>query len=75
MHTAQVIVLATLAAGFILLPAPVRAEESLIPKDMAYIAHGASVMGVDKEEPVDSGKKTYTVRPTDEDTLVGRGVT
>jgi iron(II)-dependent oxidoreductase len=57
MRTAQVIVVATLAAGFILLSAPVRAEESLIPKDMTYIAHGASVMGVDKEEPVDSGKK------------------
>lgn len=57
MHRVQVIVIATVAVGFILLSAPVRAEEPLILKDMAYIAHGASVMGVDKEAPADSGKK------------------
>ena len=57
MYMAQTIVIATLAAGFMLLPATVRAEEPLIPKDMAYIAHGASMMGLDKEESVRSDKK------------------
>jgi formylglycine-generating enzyme required for sulfatase activity len=57
MHVAHTIVIATLAAGFMLLPAPVRAEEPLIPKDMRYIGQGGSVMGLDKEEPVESGKK------------------
>ena len=33
------------------------AEESLIPTEMVYIGHGPSVMGLDKEEPPDSGKK------------------
>jgi formylglycine-generating enzyme required for sulfatase activity len=56
MHRVQVIVIATVAAGFILLSAPVRADEPLIPKDMQYIGQGGSVMGLDKEEPVDSGK-------------------
>ena len=57
MHTTQTILIATLAAGFIILPATVRAEEPLIPKDMQYIGHGPSVMGIDKEAPADSGKK------------------
>jgi formylglycine-generating enzyme required for sulfatase activity len=34
-----------------------QAEESLIPKEMVYIGQGPSVMGIDKEMPVDSGKK------------------
>jgi formylglycine-generating enzyme required for sulfatase activity len=33
------------------------AEESLIPQEMAYVGHGPSVMGIDKEQPADSGKK------------------
>ena len=33
------------------------AAESMIPKEMVYIGHGPSVMGLDKEEPPDSGKK------------------
>lgn len=32
------------------------AKESLIPHDMVYIGHGLSIMGMDKEEPADSGK-------------------
>ena len=31
------------------------AEESLIPKEMVYVGHGPSVMGIDKEEPADLG--------------------
>ena len=33
------------------------AEESIMPNDMVYVAHGPSVMGMDKEEPAGSGKK------------------
>ena len=39
-----------------MLTVPVRAEEPLIPKDMRYIGQGGSVMGLDKEESVESGK-------------------
>ncbi len=56
MQMAHTIVIVALAAGFTILPAPVRAEEPLIPKDMRYIGQGGSVMGLDKEEPVESGK-------------------
>ncbi len=31
--------------------------ESLIPKEMVYVGHGPSVMGIDKDAPADSGKK------------------
>src|SRR5512141_2213164 len=55
MHMAHTIVIVALAAVTIL-TAPVRAEEPLIPKDMRYIGQGGSVMGLDKEEPVESGK-------------------
>ena len=57
MHKAQTVLIATLAAGFMILPATIHAEEPLIPKDMQYIGQGGSVMGLDKEEPVESGKK------------------
>ena len=56
MQIAHTMMIATLAAGFILLPATVRADEPLIPKDMRYIGQGGSLMGLDKEEPVESGK-------------------
>jgi len=56
MQMAHTIVIVALAAGFGLLTATVRAEEPLIPKKMVYVGHGPSVMGIDKEEPVDSGK-------------------
>jgi iron(II)-dependent oxidoreductase len=57
MHTTYGIVIATLLTGFTLLPASVHAEGPLIPKEMVYVAHGPSVMGLDKETPPDSGKK------------------
>lgn len=56
MHMAQTIVIATLAAGFMILPATVRAEEPLIPQDMVYIGQGGSVMGLDKGVSVEPGK-------------------
>jgi gamma-glutamyl hercynylcysteine S-oxide synthase len=57
MHTAKIIVIATLAAAFTIVNATARAEEPLIPNDMVYIGHGGSLMGLDKEEPLASGKK------------------
>ncbi len=35
-----------------------QAGESLIPQDMVYIAHGPSVMGIDKEAPASAAKKS-----------------
>ena len=32
-------------------------EKSLIPKEMVYIGHGPSVMGIDREAPSDLDKK------------------
>ena len=49
MHMAQTIVVVALAAGFTILTAPVRAEETLIPKDMRFIGQGGSMMGLNEE--------------------------
>lgn len=57
MQIAHTIVIVALAAGFPILTGPVRAEEPLIPTEMRYIGQGGSVMGLDKEEPIGSGKK------------------
>ena len=49
MHTTRIIVIAALATAFTTVNPTVRAEESLIPKDMVYIGQGSSIMGLDKE--------------------------
>jgi formylglycine-generating enzyme required for sulfatase activity len=51
MHTARIIVIAALATTCTTLSEPVRAEESVIPRDMVYIGQGPSIMGLDKEDP------------------------
>jgi formylglycine-generating enzyme required for sulfatase activity len=56
MRTSITIILAGLAAGITMTGTMSRAGESLIPKDMVYVGHGPSVMGIDKEQPADSGK-------------------
>jgi formylglycine-generating enzyme required for sulfatase activity len=33
------------------------ADQSLIPHDMVLVAHGPSMMGLDKEQPTDSGRR------------------
>ena len=43
--------------GLVMLAGTGHAEESLIPREMVYIAHGPSVIGIDKDEPADSGKR------------------
>jgi len=50
MHTTQIIVIAVLATAVTILSQTVRAEESVIPRDMVYIGQGPSIMGLDKEE-------------------------
>jgi formylglycine-generating enzyme required for sulfatase activity len=44
-------------AGIVMLAGSGHAEEPLIPKEMVYIAHGPSVMGIDKDESPDSAKR------------------
>jgi gamma-glutamyl hercynylcysteine S-oxide synthase len=51
MHTARIIVIAALATTCTTLSQLVRAEESVIPRDMVYIGQGPSIMGLDKEDP------------------------
>ena len=48
---------AVLVTGMTMLTGTSYAGESLIPKEMVYVGHGPSVMGIDKEPPADSGKK------------------
>ena len=48
---------AVLVTGMTMLTGTAHAEESLIPREMVYVGHGPSVMGIDKEEPPDSGRK------------------
>ncbi len=48
---------AVLVTGVAMLTGTARAEEALIPNDMVYIGQGPSVMGIDKEQPGDSGRK------------------
>ena len=44
-------------AGIVMLAGSGHAEEPLIPRGMVYIAHGPSVMGIDKDESPDSAKR------------------
>lgn len=43
--------------GLVMMAGTGHAEESLIPREMVYIGHGPSVMGIDKDEPADSSKR------------------
>lgn len=53
MRTTRIIVIAALTTAFTIVNPAVRAEESLIPKDMVYIGQGPSIMGLDKEEAME----------------------
>jgi formylglycine-generating enzyme required for sulfatase activity len=57
MYRARIIVIAAMAVASAIVSVTARAEEHLIPKEMAYIGHGGSVMGLDPQEPVDTGRK------------------
>ncbi len=53
MYTARIIVIAALATAFTTVDPAVRAEESLVPKDMVYIGQAPSIMGLDKEDAME----------------------
>jgi gamma-glutamyl hercynylcysteine S-oxide synthase len=57
MDGSRVIGLALFVTGVAMLTMTSLAAESLIPNEMVYVAQGPSVMGIDKEQPADSGKK------------------
>jgi formylglycine-generating enzyme required for sulfatase activity len=56
MHVSKTIMLTVLVISVTMLAGTSHAEESLIPKEMVYVSHGPSVMGIDKEEPADLGR-------------------
>ena len=53
MYTASIMVIAALATAFTTINLEVRAEESMISKEMVYIGQGPSIMGLDKEESME----------------------
>ncbi len=57
MNISRSTMVAVLLTGVTMLIGTSHADVSLIPNDMVYVGHGPSVMGLDKEEPADSGKK------------------
>jgi len=57
MNMARAMILGVLVTGMMAPVEASHAEESLIPQEMAYVGHGPSVMGIDKKQPADSGKK------------------
>ena len=57
MTTTGNVFVAGLVVGVTMLTATVHADESMIPKDMAYVGQGPSVMGLDKDEPAASGRR------------------
>ena len=57
MNMPRAMMLAALATVLITPVGATQAEESLRPNDMVYVGHGPSVMGIDKEQLADSGKK------------------
>ena len=57
MHTGKITVNAALVVALTIVCTTASAEEHLIPADMVYIGQGGSVMGLDREEPVATGKK------------------
>jgi iron(II)-dependent oxidoreductase len=57
MNVSKTIMLTVLVLSMTMLAWTSHAEESLIPKEMVYVGHGPSVMGMDKGEPADLGRK------------------
>jgi len=51
MNVAKTMMLTVLVISMTMLAWTSHAEESLIPKEMVYVGHGPSMMGMDKGEP------------------------
>lgn len=62
MNLSSTIAVALLLTGALLPIGGSEAGESLIPQDMVYVAHGPSVMGIDKEVPVSEKSTPYQRR-------------
>ena len=64
MDTVRLLVIAAVAVVSMIGSTAVRAEESLIPKDMVFIGHGPSIMGLDKEGAIEQVEPStrYSVR-------------
>jgi len=58
MNLSSTITVALFLTGALLPIGISEAAESLIPQDMAYVAHGPSVMGIDKEAPASAARKS-----------------
>jgi len=58
MNLASTMMVALFITGALMPIGRSEAGESLIPQDMAYVAHGASVMGIDQEAPASAAKKS-----------------
>ena len=48
---------AGLTVGISMLTATAQSEDNLVPSDMVYVGHGPAVMGLDKEEAAESGRR------------------
>ncbi len=48
---------AGLMVGITMLTGTAQGEDKLIPPDMVYVGHGPSVMGLDKAEAAESGRR------------------
>ncbi|MGZ8393401.1 MAG: formylglycine-generating enzyme family protein [Nitrospira sp.] len=48
---------AGLTVGISMLTATAQSEDTLAPSDMVYVGHGPAVMGLDKEEAAESGRR------------------
>jgi len=57
MKTPGAMVLAVVMTGVVMPVGASQAQDSLIPDDMVYVAHGSSVMGIDREQPAVSDRK------------------
>ena len=58
MNLSSTMTVALLVTGVLMPIGATQAGESLIPQDMAYVAHGPSVMGIDKEAPASAARKS-----------------
>ena len=57
MNVSKTIMLTVLVISMTMLAWTSHAEEPLIPKEMVYVGHGPSMMGLDKGEPAELGGK------------------
>ena len=57
MNRIKGLICAGLMVGIPMLAATAQSEDTLVPSDMVYVGHGPAVMGLDKEEAAESGRR------------------